>query len=74
MLLGASKLAQAIADAEALDKELTAEIGERAAKFGEDSTEIARLKSQISEDATWIRHASGTLWTQWVGNRSSASP
>lgn len=40
---------KAIADAEALDKELTAEIGERAAKFGEDSTEIARLKSQISE-------------------------
>jgi len=48
---------KAIADAEALDKELTAEIGERAAKFGEDSTNIARLKSQISEDTESLKAA-----------------
>merc|ERR1719424_836236 len=33
---------KAIADAEALDKELSAEIEARAAKFGEQATEIAR--------------------------------
>jgi len=48
---------KAIADAEALDKELTAEIGSRAAKFGEDATEIDRLKSQISEDTASLKEA-----------------
>jgi hypothetical protein len=54
---------KAIADAEALEKELEAEIQERAAKFGEDATEIDRLKEQIAEDtasskeATSIREA-----------------
>jgi len=48
---------KAIADAEALDKELTAEIGSRAAKFGEGATEVARLKSQISEDTASLKEA-----------------
>merc|ERR1719253_767674 len=48
---------KAIADAEALDKDLSSEIGERAAKFGEDSTEIARLKSQISADTSSLKEA-----------------
>jgi chromosome segregation ATPase len=46
---------KAIADAEALEKELEAEIQERAAKFGEQSTEIERLKSQISEDTASLK-------------------
>merc|ERR1740130_1938206 len=50
---------KAIADAEALDKELTAEIGARAAKFGEQSTEINRLKEQISEDTASLKEATG---------------
>merc|ERR1719313_1083181 len=48
---------KAIADAEALEKELEAEIQERAAKFGEQSTEIERLKSQISEDTASLKEA-----------------
>jgi hypothetical protein len=48
---------KAIADAEALDKELSAEIESRAAKFGEDSTEIERLKSQIAEDTESLKKA-----------------
>jgi hypothetical protein len=48
---------KAIADAEALDKELTAEIASRAAKFGEDETEIARLKSQIADDTASLKEA-----------------
>jgi hypothetical protein len=48
---------KAIADAEALDKELSAEIEERAAKFGEAATEIERLKSQISEDTASLKEA-----------------
>jgi len=48
---------KAIADAEALDKELTAEINSRAAKFGEDATEISRLKSQISDDTASLKEA-----------------
>merc|ERR1719174_2132114 len=48
---------KAIADAEALEKELEAEIQERAAKFGEQSTEIDRLKSQISEDTASLKEA-----------------
>merc|ERR1719502_1874159 len=50
---------KAIADAEALDKELTAEIAERAAKFGEQATEIERLKNQISEDTASLKEATG---------------
>jgi len=50
---------KAIADAEALDKELTAEIGARAAKFGEQATEINRLKEQISEDTASLKEATG---------------
>jgi hypothetical protein len=46
---------KAIADAEALDKELSAEIEERAAKFGETATEIERLKEQISEDTASLK-------------------
>merc|ERR1719486_590694 len=48
---------KAVADAEALDKELTAEIGERAAKFGELSTEIEILKKQIAEDTASLKEA-----------------
>merc|ERR1719502_2551073 len=48
---------KANADAEALDKELTAEIASRAAKFGEDATEIERLKSQIAEDTASLKEA-----------------
>jgi len=48
---------KAIADAEALDKELSAEIESRAAKFGEQATEISRLKSQISEDTASLKEA-----------------
>jgi chromosome segregation ATPase len=48
---------KAIADAEALEKELEAEIQERAAKFGEDATEIDRLKEQISEDTASLKEA-----------------
>jgi hypothetical protein len=48
---------KAISDAEALDKDLTAEIGSRAAKLGEDETEIARLKEQISADTASLKEA-----------------
>jgi len=48
---------KAIADAEALDKELSAEIEERAAKFGEASTNIQILKDQISEDTASLKQA-----------------
>merc|ERR1719502_2468127 len=48
---------KAIADAEALDKELSAEIASRAAKFGEDATEIERLKEQIAEDTKSLKEA-----------------
>merc|ERR1719182_1082758 len=48
---------KAIADAEALEKELEAEIQERAAKFGEDATEIERLKEQIAEDTASLKEA-----------------
>jgi hypothetical protein len=41
---------KAIADADALQKELTAQIEGMAAKFGEETTEIARLKEQIADD------------------------
>merc|ERR1712113_5244 len=46
---------KAIADAEALAKELEAEIQERAAKFGEDATEIDRLKKQIADDTASLK-------------------
>jgi len=48
---------KAIADAEALDKELTAEINERAAKFGQASTEINILKEQIAADTASLKEA-----------------
>merc|ERR1719326_2516785 len=48
---------KAIADAEALEKELEAEIQERAAKFGEQATEIDRLKEQIAEDTAALKEA-----------------
>merc|ERR1719482_824258 len=48
---------KAVADAEALDKELTSEIGARAAKFGELKTEIARLKKQIAADTASLKKA-----------------
>jgi len=50
---------KAIADAEALDGELSSEIEARAAKFGELGTEIARLKKQISEDTSALKEATG---------------
>jgi len=46
---------KAISDAEALDKELTAEIGSRAAKFGEQATEVVRLKKQIAADSASLK-------------------
>merc|ERR1719389_100696 len=48
---------KAIADAEALEKELEAEIEERAARFGEQETEIARLKAQIADDTASLKEA-----------------
>jgi len=48
---------KAIADAEALDKELTSEIAARAAKFGEQATEIDLLKAQIAEDTASLKEA-----------------
>jgi hypothetical protein len=48
---------KAIADAEALDKELSSEIERRAAKFGEEATEIERLKTQIAEDTESLKTA-----------------
>jgi hypothetical protein len=48
---------KAVADAEAADKELSAEIESRAAKFGELSTEIASLKKQIAEDTAALKEA-----------------
>jgi len=48
---------KAIADAEALDSELSSEIEARAAKFGEQATEIARLKTQIAEDTEALKKA-----------------
>jgi len=48
---------KAVADAEALDKELTSEIGARAAKFGELKTEIARMKKQIAADTASLKKA-----------------
>jgi len=50
---------KAIADAEALDKELMSEIGSRAAKFGEQATEIARLKKQITAYKKALAQATG---------------
>merc|ERR1719265_2282970 len=46
-----------MSDAESSDKELSAEIEARAAKFGEQSTEIARLKKQIAEDTAALKEA-----------------
>jgi len=48
---------KAIADADALMKELEAEIQERAAKFGEAATNIEILKKQISEDTASLKEA-----------------
>merc|ERR1719486_450474 len=48
---------KAIADADALMKELEAEIQERAAKFGEAATNIEIMKKQISEDTASLKEA-----------------
>merc|ERR1719428_2242562 len=48
---------KAIADAEALEKELSAEIEERAAKFGNQATTIEQLKAQIAEDTASLKEA-----------------
>merc|ERR1719281_507997 len=48
---------KAIADAEAKDKALLAEIAERAARFGVLSTEIAKMKEQIAEDTAALKEA-----------------
>jgi len=48
---------KAIADAEALDIELGSEIEARAAKLGEQSTEIARLKKQVAADTKSLKEA-----------------
>merc|ERR1719359_1415021 len=48
---------KAIADADALAKELEAEVNERAARFGNQETEIARLKEQISDDTASLKQA-----------------
>jgi len=46
---------KAIADAEAKEKDLEAEIEERAAKFGKIATEIEALKEQIAEDTETLK-------------------
>merc|ERR1719197_642988 len=48
---------QAIADADAKDKELSSEIEARSARFGKLSTEIAQLKKQIAEDTEASKQA-----------------
>eukprot|EP00747_Dinoflagellata_sp_TGD_P130797 gnl/TRDRNA2_/TRDRNA2_174877_c1_seq7.p1 gnl/TRDRNA2_/TRDRNA2_174877_c1~~gnl/TRDRNA2_/TRDRNA2_174877_c1_seq7.p1 ORF type:complete len:763 (+),score=281.47 gnl/TRDRNA2_/TRDRNA2_174877_c1_seq7:66-2354(+) len=48
---------KAIADAEAKDKELVAEIATRAARYGVLSTEIANMKEQIAEDTAALKEA-----------------
>merc|ERR1719181_1589662 len=48
---------KAIADAEAKDKALLAEIAERSARFGVLSTEIAKMKEQIAEDTAALKEA-----------------
>jgi hypothetical protein len=48
---------KAIADADALMKELEAEIQSRAAEFGEDATNIEILKAQIKEDTESLKKA-----------------
>merc|ERR1719203_952613 len=48
---------KAIADAEARDKELVAEIQSRSAKFGEVATEVDALKKQIAEDTASLKEA-----------------
>jgi len=48
---------KAVADAEALDTELSSEIESRAAKFGEAATEVARLKKQIAADTASLKKA-----------------
>merc|ERR1719486_899880 len=48
---------KAIADADALMKELEAEIQERAAKFGEAATNIEIMKKQIAEDTASLKEA-----------------
>jgi len=47
----------AVADAEALDKELGSEIEARAARFGEAATTISALKKQIEEDTASLKKA-----------------
>jgi len=48
---------KAIADAEAKDKDLQAEIESRAARFGSVSTEIDAMKKQIAEDGLALKQA-----------------
>jgi len=48
---------KAIADAEAKDKDLQAEIESRAARFGSVSTEIEAMKKQIAEDTLALKQA-----------------
>merc|ERR1719181_639614 len=48
---------KAIADADALIDELTAEIEERAAKLGNVETEIEILKKQIGDDTESLKEA-----------------
>merc|ERR1719262_1124986 len=48
---------KAIADAEAKDKALVAEIATRSARYGVLSTEIANMKEQIAEDTAALKEA-----------------
>jgi len=48
---------KAISDAEAKDKDLSAEIESRAARFGSVSTEIEAMKKQIVEDTEALKQA-----------------
>eukprot|EP00747_Dinoflagellata_sp_TGD_P136773 gnl/TRDRNA2_/TRDRNA2_175597_c0_seq32.p1 gnl/TRDRNA2_/TRDRNA2_175597_c0~~gnl/TRDRNA2_/TRDRNA2_175597_c0_seq32.p1 ORF type:complete len:766 (-),score=301.06 gnl/TRDRNA2_/TRDRNA2_175597_c0_seq32:99-2396(-) len=48
---------KAIADGEAKDKELVAEIATRSARYGVLSTEIANMKDQIAEDTAALKEA-----------------
>merc|ERR1719482_1369280 len=48
---------KAIADAEAKDKDLQAEIESRAARFGSVTTEIEAMKKQIADDTQTLRQA-----------------
>merc|ERR1719276_366174 len=60
---------KAISDAEAKDKDLSAEIESRAARFGSVSTEIEAMKKQIVEDTEALKQATAIRENEAVAFR-----